>query len=144
ERVRNVFNAMGNDIVHFGAIGSGAVMKLINNFMCGVQAAALAEAIALIERSGLDRDAALAILREGAPGSPLVKGVSARMVSRDYTVNFALELMQKDLSYAIAEAKRHGLPLTTPEPAQRLMEQAVAKGLARSDFAAVIEPLRVL
>jgi len=144
EQVRDVFSAMGKDIIHFGPIGSGAVMKLINNFMCGVQAAALAEAIALIEKSGLDREAALTILREGAPGSPLVKGVSARMVSRDYTVNFAIELMQKDLSYAIAEAKRHGLPLTTPDPARRLMEQAVSKGFARSDFAAVIEPLRSL
>jgi 3-hydroxyisobutyrate dehydrogenase len=58
---------------------------LINNFMCGVQAASLAEAMALVEMSGLDRAQALGVLTNGAPGSPLVKAVSARMAAREYT-----------------------------------------------------------
>ena len=44
---------MCRDIVHLGPIGSGARMKLVNNFVCGVQAAALAEALAFVEGSGL-------------------------------------------------------------------------------------------
>ena len=66
--------------------------------MCGVQAAALAEGLALIEQSGLDRDAALDVLQNGAPGSPLVKAVVPRMAARDYTVFFMLALMRKDLA----------------------------------------------
>jgi 3-hydroxyisobutyrate dehydrogenase len=141
-RVKPVLNAMGKDIVHFGPAGSGATMKLVNNFVCGVQAAALAEAVALIEKAGLDREAALSILLNGAPGSPLVKAVAPRMVSQDYSVYFALELMLKDLSYAIAEADQHGLRLRTAAAACQLLEQAIAKGFGRRDFSAVVEPLR--
>ena len=95
-------------ILHLGPSGSGALLKLINNFLCGVQAASLAEAMALIERGGLDRDKALGILTNGAPGSPLLKTLSARMTAREYTPpNFILRLMAKDLAYAAAEGKRH-------------------------------------
>ena len=77
EKVRPVLAAMSKAIVHLGPTGSGALLKLINNFVCGVQVASLAEALAMIERSGLDRAKALEILTDGAPGSPLVKAVSA-------------------------------------------------------------------
>ncbi len=55
-----------------------------------MQVASLAEGLAWIERSGLDRDKALDLLKNGAPGSPLLSGISARMTSRDYSVNFLL------------------------------------------------------
>ena len=60
---------MSRAIVHVGATGRGALLKLVNNFLCGVQAASLAEALALIERSGLDRAKALEVLTTGAPGA---------------------------------------------------------------------------
>ncbi len=51
ERVRAVLAAMSSTIMHLGPLGSGALVKLVNNGLCGVQAAALAEALALIEKS---------------------------------------------------------------------------------------------
>lgn len=143
ERARPALAAMGSrGIVHLGPTGSGARLKLINNFVCGVQAAALAEAVALIERLGLDPAQAFPVLSDGAPGSPLVKGVGQRMLKHDYAVNFALGLMHKDLSYAIAEGARAGVPLRTAGVARDLFGDAIAAKLDDSDFAAVIEPLR--
>ena len=141
ERARPVLAAMSRDILHLGPLGSGARLKLINNFMCGVQAAALAEAVALIERSGLDLAAALTVLQNGAPGSPLVKAASARMAGRDYAVNFMLALMRKDLTYAIAEGERQGVTLTTAATARQRFEEAMAEW-SSADFSAVVEPLR--
>jgi 3-hydroxyisobutyrate dehydrogenase len=140
ERVHPVLAAMGREIVHLGPLGSGARLKLVNNFMCGVQAASLAEAVALIENSGLNRDLALSILQNGAPSSPLVKSVSTRMAAKDYAVNFKLALMRKDLSYAIDDARRHGVDLATARAAREMFVNAAAWGDA--DFAAVVEPLR--
>src|SRR4029453_8297354 len=94
-------------ILHVGASGRGALLKLVNNFMCGVQAASLAEALALIERSGLDRAKSLELLTHGAPGSPLVKTVAALMTARVYTPNFLLRLMAKGLTYALGEGRRY-------------------------------------
>ncbi|HEX7779466.1 MAG TPA: NAD-binding protein, partial [Vicinamibacterales bacterium] len=65
-----------------------------------------------------------------------------RMTRSDYTVNFALALMHKDLSYSIAEAERAGVPLRLAERARELYTTAIAQGLADSDFSAIIEPLR--
>ena len=137
-----VLQAMSKEIVHLGPVGSGAKMKLINNFLCGVQIASLAEGLAWIERSGLDREKALSILKSGAPGSPLLAAISARMVNQNYTVNFLLRLMAKDLLYAHSEAARCEVDLTTGEAARSLFEAAVARGFGDADMASVIEPLR--
>jgi 3-hydroxyisobutyrate dehydrogenase len=142
ERVSPVLKAMSKEIVHLGSVGSGAKMKLINNFLCGVQVASLAEGLAWIERSGLDREKALTVLKSGAPGSPLLGAISARMVSQNYAVNFLLTLMTKDLLYAQNEAARNNVDLKTAEVARSLFEVAIAQGLGNEDMSSVIEPLR--
>ena len=141
-KARPVLEAMSKEVVHLGPSGSGAKMKLVNNFLCGVQVASLAEGIAWLERSGLDREKALGILKSGAPGSPLLAGVSARMTSRDYSVNFLLELMAKDLKYAHAAAALAGIELSTAANAHALFDRAATQGFAGKDMAAVVEPLR--
>ncbi len=107
-----------------------------------VQAASLAEAISVIERSGLDREKALEVLKNGAPGSPLIKNVSGRMTARDYNVNFMLQLMRKDLGYAAAAAKNEGVEFQTGAGAMQLFDQALQKGLGEKDFSSVVEALR--
>lgn len=134
--------AMSKQIVHLGPVGSGAKMKLINNFLCAVQVASLAEGLAWIERSGLDRSEALAVLKTGAPGSPLLAAISERMVNQNYEVNFLLKLMTKDLAYAEAEAALCRVDLKTAEAARTLFQNAVANGFGDADMASVIEPLR--
>ena len=137
-----VLKAMSKEIVHLGSVGSGAKMKLINNFLCGVQVASLAEGLTWIERSGLDREKALAVLKSGAPGSPLLGAISARMVNQNYSVNFLLSLMTKDLLYAQNEAASLNVDLKTAEVARSLFEAAIAKGLGDEDMSSVIEPIR--
>ncbi len=142
ERARPVLSAMGRSVTLLGPVGSGATIKLVNNFVCGVQIAALAEALVMIERSGLDRTAALEVLTQGAPGSPLIKTISARMTAPDYTPNFYLKLMAKDLGYAINEAARLSVDLTTATAALGAFERGIAAGLGEKDMAAIVEPIR--
>ena len=96
----------------------------------------------MIERSNLNRDQALAVLTNGAPGSPLVKTLSARMTSRDFTPNFLLRLMAKDVTYAINEAQSLGLDLTTARTTLDLLKRAIEAGQGEQDMSAVVEPLR--
>ena len=142
EKVRPMFAAMGKNVSLLGPVGSGALLKLINNFVCGVQIASLAEAVTMIERSGLDRAKALEILTNGAPGSPLVKTVSARMTAPDFTPHFLLKLMAKDLGYAIAEGKNNSVELKTAAAALEDFQKAIAAGDGEKDIAAVVEPFR--
>jgi 3-hydroxyisobutyrate dehydrogenase len=143
QKVTPILKAMGRDVVHVGPTGSGARLKLINNFLSGSQVAALAEALSLIERSGLDTQKALGVLTEGAPGSPLVKLLSGRMTARQYEPNFLLRLMAKDLRYAVSEADHYGLDLDMGRAALRVFEHAISAGQGEDDMSAVVEQFRI-
>ena len=141
ERVRPVLAAMSRDTIYLGPTGSGARLKLINNFLCGVQAASLAEAVSMIYAGGLDPEKSLSVLTGGAPASPLIKLISARAVSGDKDTNFILRLMAKDLGYARDEAKRSGLTAETSSAALEIFKMAIEKGYGDMDVSAVVNSL---
>jgi 3-hydroxyisobutyrate dehydrogenase len=141
EKALPVLKVMSRAVVHAGPSGSGALLKLINNFLCGVQAVALGEALALIEKTGLDRDKALGVLTNGAPGSPLMKTLLSRINAGNYTPNFRLSLMAKDLAYSLKEGERHGLSLAMVAAALKAFKQAETAGHGEKDFAAIVESL---
>src|SRR5688572_17122053 len=142
ERASSLFSAMGRGQVHVGPAGSGAMLKLINNFMCGVQVASLAEAIAMAERSGIDVKLAGDVLAAGSPGSPLVKMVVPRMVARDYTPNFLVPLMVKDLTYVIDTFRNAGIELADARAARERFQAAADAGYEHQDIASVVEVFR--
>lgn len=142
DAIRPALNAMGRSVTQLGPTGSGALVKLLNNFMAGVHVAAFAEAFAWIERTELDRAKAVAFLLEGAAGSPVTKAVAGRMLAGDFTPNFFLPLMAKDLSYAIGEAADKKVTLTTAETALQRFRAAIAAGAGEKDMAAVVDVVR--
>jgi 3-hydroxyisobutyrate dehydrogenase len=142
EKVRPALAVMSKTIFHVGPAGSGALVKLLNNVLCAVQAVSFAEALALIEKSGLNRDQTLEILTQGTPGSPLVKTMAARMTTRDYEPKFLMRLMAKDIGYAHAAGKQHGVDFKTAASALEVFKIALAQNLGERDFSAIVEPLR--
>jgi 3-hydroxyisobutyrate dehydrogenase len=137
DAARPVFSVLGRAVVHLGATGSGALIKLINNFLCGVQAASFAEAVSLIDAGGLDRVQAMSILTGGAPGSGILKRVAERISANDFTPNFALRWMAKDLSYALEGAAGKGVSLPVATAALAVFQKAIADGRGDQDFSAV-------
>lgn len=142
EKARPVLAAMSRGVEHLGPSGSGVTMKLLNNLICGVQIAVMAEAVALIERTGMDRDKVLSLLYAGAPGSPIIKTIGPRMAERNYEVNFFLRLMEKDMRYALALGAEHAVKMETVAAARRQFHAAVESGFGEKDMSAVVEPLR--
>ncbi|KMS53181.1 dehydrogenase [Sphingobium cupriresistens LL01] len=142
DAARPAFDAMGSALVHLGPVGSAATVKLANNYLCGVQAASLAEAIALFERRGLDMEQAMSILFDGAPASPMVKGVGRRMLDRDYAPHFLVPLMAKDLGYAAQALADAGIPSAIAQAARQRFAEADAAGEGERDIAAIVEQLR--
>ena len=141
DRARPVLSILGRDAIHLGPTGSGALMKLINNFLAAVQAVSFGEALSLVEAGGLDQGKATSILTEGAPGSPILKRVAERVASSDFTPHFHLSLMAKDVSYAIEEGRRRQVNMQTAAAALTAFKQAVASGLGEKDFTAVVQAI---
>lgn len=144
ERVAPILRAVSKRILHLGPIGSGSQLKLVNNFLCAVQAASFAEALTWIERTGLNHEAALEFLENGAPGSGILRTMADRMAKRAYDVNFLLRLMTKDIRYARDAAAELGVDLSTARPAEALFQKAQAEGHAEQDMAAVFEVTRTM
>jgi 3-hydroxyisobutyrate dehydrogenase len=143
ERVRPALETFSRRIDLFGPGGSGALVKLINNLISAAQATALAEGLVLAERAGLNLEQVVALVINGAPGSPLVKGKAARMVQSDYAdTHFALKWMHKDTTYAMHAADAYGVAMPTLAAAREVYQLAKALGHGDEDFAAVIEALR--
>jgi len=143
ELARPLLESFSRRIDHYGPNGAGVVAKLINNLMGAVQAAALAEGLVLAERAGLNMEQVVALVINGAPGSPIVKGKAARMAARDYEdTQFALRWMHKDATYALRAAAEFGVPMFTVAAARELYQLARNLGLDEADFAAVAEALR--
>lgn len=142
EKITPVLRCMSKEILHLGPVGSGAQLKLINNFLCAVQVASFAEALAWIERTGLNREASLEFLKKGAPGSGILNAMADRMTRRTYEVNFLLRLMAKDVRYAQAAAAQCGVPLSMAEPAEALFRSAQEQGHGEQDMSAVVEVVR--
>ncbi len=142
EKVTPILRSMGQEILQLGPVGSGAQLKLMNNYLCAVQVIAFAEALTWIERTGLNRDAALEFLKKGAPGSGILNAMADRMTKRTYEVNFLLPLMAKDVRYAHTAAAQRGVELSMAKPAEALFDKAQEQGHEAQDMSAVVEVIR--
>ena len=142
EAARPVLSVLGRDVIHLGPAGSGARMKLINNFLAAVQTVSFGEALAMIEAGSLDSKKAISILVDGVPGSPMVKRVVARIESGDFTPHFFMRLMAKDVGYAIEEARADGVDPQTASAALNVLKQAIAKGFGDRDFTSVVQAIQ--
>lgn len=137
ERAAPLFAAMGRMSRHMGACGNGATIKLINNMLSGTTSAALAEMVSVAEAAGLDPDATLAILGEGAAGSRLVRSKIPKMTGRDFKPQFQLELMDKDLRYFLALAQALDRPAPIASLVRSQYQAARLAGLGKHDVAAM-------
>ena len=137
ERAAPLFAAMGRLSRHMGPSGSGATIKLINNMLSGTTSAALAEMIAVAEAAGLDPEATLAILGEGAAGSRLVRSKIPKMTGRDFTPQFQLGLMEKDLRYFLALAQDLDRPAPIAALVRSQYQAARLADLGKLDVAAM-------
>jgi 3-hydroxyisobutyrate dehydrogenase-like beta-hydroxyacid dehydrogenase len=141
ERVRPYLAVMGpNGITHVGPLGIAKAMKVATNLGVAVQILAFCEAVALAEKSGITREAAVEALMRSVIASPLVKYrgpfVLGKMAEH---VSFPVPMIQKDLQLALDQARAVGVPLPLTALTQEWMTKARAMGLGDYDFAVVFD-----
>jgi 3-hydroxyisobutyrate dehydrogenase-like beta-hydroxyacid dehydrogenase len=144
---RPLLAVLGSKTFYLGSSGAGATMKLCVNTLLGLGVQALAEAIALGEKAGLERERFLEVLAETAVVSPSQKAKLENARQRQYPAAFALRLMFKDFGLIVATA----LDLSVPMPATAAAVQVAAAEHARQvaahtdeDFSVVIRAMEQL
>jgi 3-hydroxyisobutyrate dehydrogenase-like beta-hydroxyacid dehydrogenase len=143
ERARPVLDLLAGRIVHIGPIGAGATMKLAVNSAVHALNQALAEALVLAERSGVDRRTAYGIFAASVVGGPFVQYKRAAFEDPDGTpVAFSIDLVAKDLDLVLELATQVGLPMRQAEVNRAAVAAAVEAGLGAHDMSALAQVLR--
>jgi 3-hydroxyisobutyrate dehydrogenase-like beta-hydroxyacid dehydrogenase len=135
ERVRPVLDPLAKQIFHVGELGAGAVMKLaVNSVLHGLNLA-VAEALVLAERAGVERSTAYEVFAASAIAAPFVhyKREAFEHPGRP-PVAFSLDLVAKDLDLILALAAQAGAPMEQAATNSRVAEAAVAAGLGGHDL----------
>lgn len=143
QRARPALDAIASRVVHLGPLGSGATMKLVVNAMVHALNGALAEALVLAEKAGLDRAAAYDVIAASAVGAPFVAYKrESYLRPEEAPVAFALDLVAKDLALADTLATRVGSPMPQLAANREVVRQALAAGLGDADLSALAILLR--
>ncbi|HYR46809.1 MAG TPA: NAD(P)-dependent oxidoreductase [Thermoanaerobaculia bacterium] len=132
-----IFQAIARRYFLLGGPGSGTAMKLVVNTLLGVGMQAIAEAVVLGEKAGLDRDRLLEVLSQTAVIAPAHVGKLARAAANDYSPQFPLRLMNKDFQLILKAAAREHLPMPVTEAAFRVNSDELAHN-DEEDFSAVL------
>ncbi|MEA2426891.1 MAG: 3-hydroxyisobutyrate dehydrogenase [Thermoleophilaceae bacterium] len=137
-RARPLLDAMGELVVHVGPQGHGSLVKLINNTLAAINAAALAEALTMAESAGVDTDALRRVVAASSGGSAMLELKAGPMIEGDYEPLFKLEHMLKDVRHYLEAAQSSGTPAALASVAEQLYARAERRGLGGKDFAAVM------
>jgi 2-hydroxy-3-oxopropionate reductase len=144
ERVQPIFQAMGKTITLLGPLGFGGFTKLANQIIVAVNLTALAEALTLGKKAGLDRDLLLTALAGGLAGSKCLEQKRANYVSNTYNPGFKIDLHFKDLGLIMESARALGVPLPATAVVQELFSALRVKGRGGLDHSGVITLLEDL
>ena len=143
EQVRPLLDIIGNHIFYLGPSGAGATMKLVANSLLGAGMQALAEALVLGQRAGLDRTTLLDVLEQTAVVTPGQKHKLQNVRAGEYPVEFPLRLMYKDLLNVERLAGQRAVPTPAMAAAQQMFAVEQAKG-REEDFSALIRTMEEL
>lgn len=139
EAHRELLLAMGREVIYMGANGNGSTAKLAHNTIVGINAAGLIEGMAIAAKSGIDASAFLRIVQSGGAASKQADLKGRKIIDRDYSVQFSLALMLKDLR--LSSVMTDGIGVSTPmlEAAKSLFQVGQAAGLGESDLSALAQ-----
>ena len=137
ERARPLLQVLGSSITHFGPVGAGQEAKAVNQVLVAGSYAAVAEALSLAERLGLNREQVVEALKGGAAGSWALEHRSARMINDHYPLGFKLALHRKDLGIALEAAAAQQLELPVTEQVAAMEDALLASGHGDLDVSAL-------
>lgn len=137
ERARPVLEALASTLVPLGGVGAGQDMKTVNQLLCGIHTAAAAEALALAQRLGLDLDAAIEVLGQGAAASFMLADRGPRIATQLRgevpETRSRLDVIAKDMGIVGDLTRELKVAAPVAGAAEQLYRLGLAAGLHASD-----------
>jgi 3-hydroxyisobutyrate dehydrogenase len=144
EACRDLFLAMGSKLFHVGDLGQGLAMKLVNNMLVQVNTVAVAEALVMGMKAGLDPRMIYEVVRVSTGTSQAFESRVPKMLARDFSPGGTVDISFKDQELETAFAKSLGVPVLLANVTQQVYQMARAAGLGKEDGSAVLKVLEQL
>src|ERR671925_304355 len=144
DAVLPIFQTMGKTITLLGPLGAGGFTKLANQIIVAVNLTALAEALTLARKAGLDRELTLTALGGGLAGSRCLEQKKPNYLANTYNPGFKIDLHYKDLGLIMDAARSLGVPLPATAVVQELFSALRVRGGGGLDHSGIITLLEDL
>lgn len=135
----DIFDCLGKKVLHMGENGAGAVAKLAHNTIVGINNLALAEGFAIASKSGLPADRFLELVQLGSAGSKAAELKGRKIIEHDFTNQFSLALMLKDLKLASSLTDGASIPTPMLNLAKSLFQAGQTEGFGDEDLSSVVK-----
>jgi 3-hydroxyisobutyrate dehydrogenase len=137
-RVQPLFNVMGKTVIHMGENGKGLAAKLAQNLQTAVIFEALAESLTLARKLGVPTDKLFQLIKSSMIRSGVAEYKEPFLLKQDYSPNFPLRLMHKDMHLMMEAGREYGVKLPALEKIDEVYEAATRAGYENLDYAATI------
>src|SRR5271170_1272041 len=137
-RVQPLFEAMGKQVFHMGETGKGQATKLVMNLQIALIFEGFAEALTLAAKLGVEADKLLPLIQASMVRSGVVEYKAPFILKRDFSPNFPLRLMLKDIRLALDAAKEVRVRLPGLEAVEEVYDVAAEEGQADLDYASTL------
>jgi len=144
EACRDLFEGMGKNVFHVGGLGQGLAVKLVNNMLIQVNVVAVAEALVLGVKAGLDLRTLYEVVRVSTGNSFAWETRVPKILARDFAPGGTVDVYFKDQELETAFAKQLGVPLLLANVSQQVYQMARAAGLNKEDGSAIVKVLEAL
>ncbi len=137
-RLKPLFDAMGKQVFHMGETGKGQATKLVMNLQIALIFEGFAEALTLATKLGVELERLLPLVQASMVRSGVVEYKAPFIMKRDFSPNFPLRLMLKDIRLALAAAKESRVRLPGLEAVEEVYDVAAEEGQSDLDYAATL------
>lgn len=144
ERVKPLFEVLGRTVTLVGGSGAGQLCKVANQMIVGINIAAVSEALVMTSKAGLDPAGVREALLGGFASSRILEVHGQRMINRAFEPGGRIELHQKDLNLALAEAGQLEVAVPMTSICRDLMNACAAQGGAGWDHSALVRAYELL
>nr|WP_225923913.1 NAD(P)-dependent oxidoreductase [Vibrio alfacsensis] len=138
-KVKPVLDDQGENVFYLGALGSGHVTKLVNNFMGMTTVATMSQAFAVAKRAGVDGQQLFDIMSAGPSNSPFMQFCKFYAVDGEEKLGFSIANANKDLGYFLEMVKDLGTESLIAEGTSKSLQAAVDQGLGQNDVPVIFD-----
>jgi 3-hydroxyisobutyrate dehydrogenase-like beta-hydroxyacid dehydrogenase len=128
DRVKPVLDDLGENVFHVGPVGAGHTLKLINNFFAMTTACSMAEAFAMADLAGIERQTLFDVMGAGPLRSGMMEFIKGYAVEGDIHLAFSVANARKDVGYYVSMADDLGVPTQMSAGAKNALGLAKATG----------------